>query len=385
MAIQATSRISICHYSPTITQILAPSPSRTAGPGQGGAPSPFTTAYTGTSETPMRGPIVSRMSALIVGVATLLLLPGVVIAQFTSPRLLFAQATDEGCNIRYWYEGALEAVNLARMPECPEELFVDATRRKVFVADNGRIRTLTIYPAAEADPVPLPDTNHKVWLGQMEIRPEENTNYHLGVGPLRPSGIRYLDDGALGVVMSLSMAADDEYHYLFKLGEDGWSIVATKWCERWGCQDSEDISEPFHSQNYLSTRGGQTWPAERMIWHPALFKQAYVVSRNEEKHEVSPGHYDGSIVTLGLKIDGVSSTLATHTGASAHSDSYHTFTIDLVIDGEPPINLSKNQCLTSIVGRYILVYEFFRGRFEVTDLQTGETLFSDLSTAAWID
>ena len=122
-----------------------------------------------------------------------------------------------------------------------------------------------------------------------------------------------------------------------------------------------------------------------MIWHPALFNQAYVVSLKEEKHEISPGHYDGSIVTLGPKIDDVSSTLAAHTGASAHSDSNHTFAIDLVIDGEQPINLSKNQCLASIVGRYILVYEFFRGRFEVTDLQTGETLFSDLITAAWID
>ena len=35
--------------------------------------------------------------------------------------------------------------------------------------------------------------------------------------------------------------------------------------------------------------------------------------------------------------------------------------------------------------RFILVEEFFRGRFEVTDIGTGETVISDLSAAMWLD
>ena len=114
-------------------------------------------------------------------------------------------------------------------------------------------------------------------------------------------------------------------------------------------------------------------------------RSEHVVSRTEEKYEVSPGRYNGSILKLGLKINGNSSVLEFYTSPSEHTDTLHTFSINLPIDSDPPRNLSKNQCLTSIVGRYILVYEFFRGRFELTDLGTGETVFSNLSTAAWID
>ena len=86
-----------------------------------------------------------------------------------------------------------------------------------------------------------------------------------------------------------------------------------------------------------------------------------------------------------MSIDGKSSLLTAYTMPSEHSDTQHTFSVDLRIDSELPQNLSANQCHTSLVGRHILVYEFFQGRFELTDLGTGETVLRDLSTAAWID
>ena len=181
------------------------------------------------------------------------------------------------------------------------------------------------------------------------------------------------------------MAADDEYHYLFRRGDNGWSIVASRWCERWGCEEPEDRSDPFHSGNYISTRGGRAWSEERMIWHPSLLHSEFVVFRNEAKYEVSPGLYDGSILEIGLKIDGTQSVLTTYVSPSEHSDTLHTFNVDLSIDSGPPKNLSRNQCLTSIAGNHILVYEYFRGRFELTNLRTGETVFNNLNTAAWID
>lgn len=274
---------------------------------------------------------------------------------------------------------------LARTAECPEQLFVDARRQKVFVVDGHVIRTLTIYPAAESEPLPMPDRDHRFWLDSMDPSPEENKHYHPGLGPLRPIGIRYLDDGALGLVMSLAMPADDEYHYLFRFGHDGWSIVASRWCGRWGCDDPGDISDPLHSGNYLSTRGGRTWPEERMIWHPALLRSEFVAFRHETKHEISPGLYEGAILEIGFKIDDETSVLTTYVSPSAHSDTLHTFSVDLLTSDGQKKNLSRNQCLTSIVGHFILVNEFFRGRFELTDLRTGETIFSDLGTAAWID
>jgi hypothetical protein len=308
-----------------------------------------------------------------------------ILAQFASPRLLFAQQDGEVCNIRFWHEFASEAVILARTDECPENLFVDARRRTVFVVDGETIRTLRIYPAAESEPVEMPDRDYKVWLESMEPRPDENSDYQPSEGRLHPIGIRYLDDGALGVLMSLGMPADDEFHYLFKRGEDDWSIVAQRWCPRWGCKEPEDRSDPFHSDNYISTRGDRTWSEERMIWHPNFLHSEFAVFRNEAKNEVSPGLYDGSTLEIGLKIDGTESVLRAYVSSSEHSDTLHTFYVDLSIGSDPPKNLSKNQCLTSIAGKHILVDEYFRGRFELTDLSTGETVFSNLSTAAWID
>lgn len=312
-------------------------------------------------------------------------LPSDAVAQFSSPRLLFAQQDGDVCNIRYWHEFASEAVILARTDTCPERLFVDSRRQTVFVVDGDMIRALRIYPLAEAEPIAMPDRDYRTWLDSMDPRPDRNDDYQPGTQFMQPIGIRHLEDGALGVVMSLGMPADDEYHYLFRSGDDGWSIVASRWCDRWGCPEQDDISDPFHPGNYLSTRGSGTWPEERMIWSPALLYSEYVTYRNEKKHEIAPGAYEGAILEIGLKIDGEESVLTTYVSPSAHSDTLHTFSVDLRPGSGPAKNLSRNQCMTSIVGRYILVYEFFRGRFELTDLATGETVFSNLSTAAWID
>ena len=330
----------------------------------------------------------SKISTTLLGLIAFvgsLALPIEAVAQHTSPRLLFAQQSGDICNIRYWHEFASEAVILARTAECPERLFVDARRQMVFVIDGEEIRTLRIYPATESDPVALPNRDYKVWLESMEPSPDQDSSYNAGARRLLPIGIRYLDDGSLGVLMSLGMPADDVFHYLFKRGEDDWSIVAQRWCHRWGCKEPEDRSDPFHSDNYISTRDDRTWSEERMIWHPSFLHNEFVVFRNEAKYEVSPGLYDGSILEIGLAIDGTRSTLKTYVSSSEHSDTLHTFNVDLSIDSGSPKNLSKNQCLTSIAGKHILVDEFFRGRFELTDLSTGETVFSNLSTAAWID
>ena len=331
---------------------------------------------------------LTRISSTILGLIAFvvaLALPVMAAAQHTSPRLLFAKQSGDVCNIRYWHEFASEAVILARTAECPERLFLDAGRKTVFVIDGEEIRTIRIYPAEEFNPVALPNRDYKVWLESMEPRPDQDSSYNPGERKLFPIGIRYLDDGSLGVLMSLGMPADDEHHYLFKRGEDDWSIVAQRWCHRWGCDEPEDRSDPFHSDNYISTRDDRTWSEERMIWHPSILHNEFVVFRNEAKYEVSPGLYDGSILEIGLAIDGTRSTLKIYVDRSEHSDTLHTFNVDLSIDSDSPKNLSKNQCLTSIAGKHILVDEFFRGRFELTDLSTGETVFSNLSTAAWID
>jgi hypothetical protein len=322
---------------------------------------------------------------LVLALATLPVLSCVAAAQITSPRLLFAQEAGDACDIRYWYEGAAEAVRLARVDECPERLFIDQTRQIVFVVDKGEIRAVRIYPAGEISRTPLPEQSYKFWLDQMTLRPDENVKYKPSIETLKIIGVRYFDDGSLGAVMSLWMPADDEFHYLFRYDDNNWTIVESQWCERWGCDEPKDRLDLLHPENYLSTMDNRSWPEFRMVWHLALMQNDYVISRKEEKIKASSGDYSGEKVEVGMSVDGTSSILSAYISPSEHSDTQLTFSVDLLIDAKSPKNLSKNQCLTSIVGRHILVYEFFRGRFELTDVGTGESVLSNLSTAAWID
>ena len=308
-------------------------------------------------------------------------LPYDAVAQITTPRLLYAQKADDACNVRYWYQGASEAVILARVDECPERLFVDQSRQVVFVVEDDKIRAIRIYPAGEISRTPLPERSFKFWLDEMTLRPDENVKYEPSIETMKVIGVRFLDDGSLGVLMSLWMPADDEFHYLFRYADKNWSIVESRWCDRWGCAEPEDRSDLLHPDNFFSTMDGRSWPESRMIWHPSLMRSDFVQSRKEEKVANSSGER----IEVRMSIDGKSSLLTAYTMPSEHSDTQHTFSVDLRIDSELPQNLSANQCHTSLVGRHILVYEFFQGRFELTDLGTGETVLRDLSTAAWID
>lgn len=325
--------------------------------------------------------LMCRKAVLVLALTALPIFPDYAAAQITPPRLLFAQEAGGACNVRYWYPGAAEAVILARVDECPERLFIDQSRRIVFVVAADEIRAIRIYPAGEISRTALPDRSYRFWLDQMKLRPDENVKYQPSIEDMKVIGVRFLDDGSLGVVMSLWMPADDEFHYLFRYADKKWTIVESQWCERWGCDEPNDRSDLLHPDNYLSTMDNRSWPETRMVWHPSLMRNDFVISRKEEKI----GGSAGERIEVGMSIDGTSSMLTAYISPSEHSDTHHTFSVDLIIDPKSPQNLSKNQCLTSIVGRHILVYEFFQGRFELTDIGTGEAVFSNLSTAAWID
>jgi len=185
-----------------------------------------------------------------------------------------------------------------------------------------------------------------------------------------------LDDGSLAVVLRLWMPADDEFHYLLRHDNDQWSMTDGQWCHRWGCDKA---------LGPLTSKSTRDWPESRMIWHAALKFNPFLSRQSIEMVDLEYESYQGTNHQREFEIDGVSTLLSAYTRPSEHSDTFHTLGISLAIDGKPPIELSGNQCLTSIVGRYILVYEFFQGRFEVTDLGTGRKPIGDLKTALWLD
>jgi hypothetical protein len=174
------------------------------------------------------------------------------------------------------------------------------------------------------------------------------------------------------------MPADDSFNFLFRYAGDVWELIDERWCDRWGGGCDFEALPEFSTDLWA-------WSETRGIWHPDIANNPFLVGQETIPVDLKYENYQGADQTRIFEIDDVEAILRFFNRPSEHSDTTHTFGIQLSIDGAEPQILSENQCLTSVVGRHILVREFFGGRFEVTDLGTGEVLVGNLKTAAWID
>lgn len=304
----------------------------------------------------------------------------------TPTRLLFAQKEKNECRIGYWHRAIKEPVILDRIDHCPEKLFFDQSREKVLFVDGGNLAATKIRPNAEINRTSLPEPEYTAWVDEMAIRPDQRKDYQPSNDTMKPIGARILQDGRLGLLTEVNMPAMDKYRYIFHRDGDGWSLAGSRYCPKTGCEHSEKTQGTGFGK-YVSTSvwDRELWPLSRMPWHPNVTENRYVAYRKENQSDDGTASRVPLSVELGIEINGKSSVLTAYTTESAHMGPMHTMGVDLEVGSNETINLSKNQCMTSIVGHYILVAEFFRGRFEVTDLSTGETVLSNLSTGAWID
>ena len=293
-------------------------------------------------------------------------------------RLLFAQQNDADCIIAIWDSSSGDTTELAKITECPNELFVSDDGHSAFVVDGSVVRIVSTSSPIHRTDIMLPTLDYRNWVNQMTHRPDQNPDYLPSASTMTPAGVGRFEDGSIGLLATLWMPADDSFNYVFRRNGTQWTIVESHWCDRWGCEHPLD-SLQFRSTNVWS------WPETSMIWHENLKMNPFFVGESVQSVDLEYESYPASDYQREFGIDGTSSVLHFHTSPSEHSDTNHTFGIELVIDGGNPIQLSGNQCLTSIVGRHILVNEFFRGRFEVTDLGTGETVLGDLKAALWLD
>jgi ankyrin repeat protein len=293
-------------------------------------------------------------------------------------RLLFARQNDADCIIAIWDSSSGDTTELAKITECPNELFVSDDGHSAFVVDGSVVRIVSTSSPLQRTDIMLPTLDYRNWVNQMTPRPDQNPDYLPSASTMTLAGVGRFEDGSIGLLATLWMPADDSFNYVFRRNGTQWTIVESHWCDRWGCEHPLD-SLQFRSTNVWS------WPETSMIWHENLKMNPFFVGESVPSVDLEYESYPASVYQREFGIDGTSSVLHFHTSPSEHSDTNHTFGIELVIDDGNPIQLSGNQCLTSIVGRHILVNEFVRGRFEVTDLGTGETVLGDLKAALWLD
>ena len=291
-------------------------------------------------------------------------------------RLLLAQQVDEQCVISIWDSRLRTSTEVARISECPYEIYVSQDNRVLFVTDKDSIHIVSIAGRATGREVALPDLRYRTWLEHMEPRPDQRSDYLPSGERMAPGRIGYLEDGSLALIVDVWMPGDDFYQYLMRFDGRQWSLDGGQWCNRFGCDNALGA---------LTSKSTRHWPESRRVWHEAQKHNPYVTDLSIEMLDLDFEDYQAAIYHREFLIDGVTSTLSAYTSPSEHYDIIYSFGITLTVGDGEPRELSGNQCLTSIVGRYILVYEYFQGRFEVTDIGTGATLVTDLKTALWLD
>lgn len=292
--------------------------------------------------------------------------------------LLYARETDGQCSIGIWQSLDGEIRERLRIDACPEILFASADGASAFVADAARILSVALISDDAIDEYPLPDLAYDRWASGADVVMHPGNLGLLGSTRMQVAGIGRLDDGSLAVHLTMNGPADDSVNYLLRRGGNEWERVEGLLCGRW------ELSCTFDSLQYQSS-DAWLWPANRQILSSAHGGNPYVTGATVSI--AAPGTDDGGDETrrLGLRIGGKQVELIFDTRPSAHFDLDYTMAIDLAIDGTHVANLSRNQCMTSLHGRYLLVQEFFGGRYEVTDLGTGATVIDGLSGAIWLD
>lgn len=292
--------------------------------------------------------------------------------------LLYARATEGQCSIGVWRSVDGEIGERLRIGACPEILFMSADGSSAFVVDAASILSFATLSDAAFDEYPLPDLAYDRWASAADVVMHPRNLDLLGSTGMQVAGIGRLDDGSLAVHLTLNGPADDSVNYLLRRGGGQWELLEGRLCGRW------EFPCTFDSLQYRSS-DAWLWPASRQILSSALVGNPYVTGAPVSIAEPGTDDLSGETRRLSFRIDGKHVELIFDTTPSAHFDHDYTMAIDLAIDGNHVANLSRHQCMTSLHGRYLLVQEFFGGRYEVTDLGTGETVIDGLSGAIWLD
>lgn len=299
-------------------------------------------------------------------------------ADSTDATLLYAREVGGQCSVGVWHSGTSGTSERLRIDACPDTLFVSSDGSRAFIIDAGMILALPLRSDAAADKIPLPDLAYERWAPSADVVMHPANVELLGSTVMQAAGIGFLDDGSPGVHLTLNGPADGSVNYLLRFDGSRWNFIEGRLCGRWEFPCVFDALKMQSSDVWL-------WPADRQILSPDLSASPYLSADVTPTGQPEAVDNEGEVRKLGFRIDGKNIDLVFDTTPSAHFDHEYTLAIDLVINGQQVANLSRRQCMTSLNGRYLLVREFFGGRYEVTDLGTGETGIGGLGAAIWLD
>ncbi|MDH3439768.1 MAG: hypothetical protein OEM63_03370 [Gammaproteobacteria bacterium] len=294
------------------------------------------------------------------------------------PRLLYGQEKGSGCEIAVWDAAKDESMLLADVDTCPEQLFVSADGETAFFVDRDTLIVAPTRAGSKSTSLPMPALDYHRWAADAETRMHPKNLEMIAEHVMKPAAAGFFDNGDPAIQLQMFGPADDSLVYLLAYDGQAWSLKDGRSCGRW------EFPCTFDPSRYRSS-DVWTWPESRMVWHPDIASNPYYAGAESVAVDLEFESYQAADQKRFFHVDGKRSEISFFTRPSEHSDTLHTFGVTLSVDGGNPRELSGNQCLTSVAGRYILVNEFFLSRFEVTDIGTGQTVIANLKAAMWLN
>ncbi len=295
------------------------------------------------------------------------------------PRLLFARAAVEHCELILWNpHKKTENVVYTEEGECTSQYFVSDETHSVFVLSNGNVRTISLNGDKDEEAVTLPMQQIDTNLAALKIQVRETYGDNAGNAEEWMAAdivqVGRLESGELALVTHTGGPASETYGYAYARYGAAWQLIDQKDCHRFdSCRFSQVLGHSLNAR-----------PSNLTIWHPNLRMNPYFQSKTAEPAPM--GEYDIWNGTVLLDIDGQKSVIHYSTYESGHcaGTCVSTRGLRLQLPSKDEQVLANYIGNNAIVDRYALVRTKPRGYSELFDLATGESVFGKSQLAGWV-
>jgi len=308
---------------------------------------------------------------------TLTALPVYGIGEPKLPWLFLVREMESSCFVEKFDVASSNAEKLLRLDDCPDDLFVAKNGTRIaWVSDNSyHFRSLS-GKKAPYQKIPALNLDFDAVRSSLSVLPPEDVLNKYGPWKMQVSSLGMDPDRRALVHASLHIPSDDTYDYLFVLDEGGWKLLRERHCHRF------ETSCNFDEMDARSVRHS-SWGFEWKVWQNKVLENPYFVG--ESVKDIPESRLDYREHSRRFSIDEQIVVLQYGTASGPDTGATMLFNVRLVFGEFEPFSLADGQCSASLVGRYILVRQFWGGTLELRDMGTGDTVFGPLKFAAWID
>jgi len=280
--------------------------------------------------------------------------------------LLFIQKEKDGYHIKRMQLDNKIVKDLSIQKDWPCNLDVDEKAGTIFIITETSVQEIVFTPEVKVkEPVKFPFK-----IPVTETDGERNLNYRGQTGYLKNGNL-----ATINVVYGKDYKSDVS---LYEFDKDKWTLLKQAHCRL----DEDCGVDDLNSHNWRDWRGGNE------VWHSMLLLNPFIVDRNklaDAPADLPVKKEHGDLNCIRLSINGHESVLYYFTETGDMTPGPYTFSMYLKsYKDTKPVDISDDQCDTSVEDKYLLLNKYWGKGLELIDLETGEKIFKDLIFAFWI-